>query len=120
MPVPEKLGTVKCNIVKGDTIVLRRGKEKGKRGRVTSVLPREGLVVVEGLNLKKRHTKQGAGRSQAAGIFEKEAPIPIGAVMVIDPKTNLPTRLRRVRTADGVQRISVRSGEALPSVGKGR
>jgi len=120
MPVPEKRGTIKSNVVKGDTVQLRRGKEKGKRGTVTAVSPREGTVVVEGLNVKKRHTKQGAAGTQSGGIFEREAPIPIGAVMVVDPKTNLPTRVRRVRTADGVQRVAVRSGEALPAPAKGR
>jgi large subunit ribosomal protein L24 len=104
----------KPNLVKGDTVVLLRGKEKGKRGVVKAVFPKDGTATVEGLNVVKRHTKQGQDASRSAGIFEKEAPIPLSALMVIDPKTNLPTRVRRVRQADGSSvRVSVRSGEQL-------
>jgi large subunit ribosomal protein L24 len=108
-------------IIKGDTVQLRRGKEKGKRGVVKSVHPKEGMAVVEGLNLVKRHTKAGVGGAGQAGIFEKEMPIPLGALMVVDPKTSLPTRVRRVRK-DGAPsvRIAVRSGEELLSSEKGR
>ena len=108
------------HIVKGDTVVLRRGKEKGKRGVVRSVFPKTGKAVVEGLNMIKRHTKQGVGGAQSSGIFEKEAQIPISALMVIDPKTSLPTRVRRKTTNEGTVRVSVRSGETLLESSKGR
>jgi len=106
----------KPHVSKGDTVVVRRGKEKGKRGVVKAVFPKDGTATVEGLGVIKRHTKPGgAGAQQAGGIFEKEAPFPLGALQLIDPKTNLPTRVRRTRTADGVTvRVSVRSGEQLP------
>jgi len=104
----------KPKIVKGDTVVLRRGKEKGKRGVVKSVFPKDGNATVEGLNVVKRHTKQGQDGSRSGGIFEKEAPIPLSALMVIDPKTSAPTRVRRIRQADGTTvRVAVRSGEQL-------
>ena len=62
----------------------------------------------------KRHTKPGASGVQSGGILEKEAPIPLSALMVIDPKTDRPTRVRRVRQADGTTvRVSVKSGEQL-------
>jgi large subunit ribosomal protein L24 len=110
-----------ARIVKGDTVVVRRGKEKGKRGTVKHVFPKEGKATVEGLNVVKRHTKQGMGGAKAAGIFEKEAPLPLCALMVVDPKTNLPTRVRRVRKADGsMVRVAVRSGEELLVSAKGR
>jgi large subunit ribosomal protein L24 len=108
------------HITKGDTVVLRRGKEKGKRGVVKLVYPKRGCVLVEGLNVVKRHTKQGVGGSRQAGIFEKEAPIPVSALMVVDPKTSLPTRVRRQPSSEGRIRVSARSGEALLVPGKGR
>jgi len=108
------MATSKPKIVKGDTVVLRRGKEKGKRGIVKHVFPKDGVATVEGLNVVKRHTKPGASGVQSGGILEKEAPIPLSALMVIDPKTDRPTRVRRVRQADGTTvRVSVKSGEQL-------
>ncbi len=74
-------------IIKGDTVVLRRGKEKGKRGVVKAVFPRQNVALVEGLNVVKRHTKQGASGAKSAGIYEKEAPIPLSALALVDPKT---------------------------------
>ena len=110
----------KAKIVKGDTVVLRRGKEKGKRGVVKAVFPQLGAATVEGLNVVKRHTKPGqAGGPQSGGIIEKEKPIPLSALMVIDPKTDKATRVRRSRQADGsVVRVSVKSGEQLLVPGK--
>ncbi|MGA2394636.1 MAG: 50S ribosomal protein L24 [Candidatus Lustribacter sp.] len=103
----------KPNIVAGDTVMLRRGKEKGKRGIVKAVFPKAGAATVEGLNVVKRHTKQGQDGSRTGGIFEKEAPIPLGALQVIDPKTNAPTRVRRIRQNDGTTVRVAKSGEAL-------
>ena len=103
----------KPNIVAGDTVMLRRGKEKGKRGIVKAVFPKDGAATVEGLNVVKRHTKQGQDGSRSGGIFEKEAPIPLGALQVIDPKTNAPTRVRRIRQNDGTTVRVAKSGEAL-------
>ncbi len=111
----------KPHIVKGDAVVLRRGREKGKRGTVKAVFPKEGVATVEGLNVVKRHAKQGVDGAKSAGIFEKEAPIPISALQVIDPKTSLPSRVRRLRKDDGsVVRVSVRSGEDLLVPAKGK
>ena len=111
----------KPKIVKGDTVVLRRGKEKGKRGIVKAVFAKAGMATVEGLNVVKRHTKPGQAGAQSGGIFEKEAPIPLSALMVIDPKTNNPTRIRRMRQADGTTvRVAIRSGEQLLVPAKAR
>jgi len=109
-----------AKIVKGDTVLLRRGKEKGKRGVVKAVMPRQDAALVEGLNVVKRHTKQGAGGAKSAGIYEKEAPIPLSALAIVDPKTNLPTRVRVVMTDEGRVRVAKRSGEALAASVKGR
>jgi large subunit ribosomal protein L24 len=103
----------KPKIVAGDTVVLRRGKEKGKRGIVKAVFPKDGAATVEGLNVVKRHTKQGQDGSRTGGIFEKEAPIPLGALQAIDPKTSLPTRVRRIRQSDGTSVRVAKSGEQL-------
>jgi len=112
--VTNKMAVSKSKIVKGDTVVLRRGKEKGKRGIVKHVFPKDGMATVEGLNVVKRHTKPGqAGQAQGGGIIEKEAPIPLSALMVIDPKTDRPTRVRRVRQPDGSTVRVARSGETL-------
>jgi large subunit ribosomal protein L24 len=112
----------KPHVAKGDTIVIRRGKEKGKRGVVKAVFPKDGTATVEGLNVIKRHTKPGqAGAQQTGGIFEKEAPLPLSALQLIDPKTNLPTRVRRIRQTDGTSvRVAVRSGEQFPVPAKVR
>jgi large subunit ribosomal protein L24 len=106
---------INSKIVKGDTVMLRRGKEKGKRGIVKAVFPKDGVATVEGLNVVKRHTKPGqAGQAQSGGIIEKEAPIPLSALMVIDPKTDHPTRVRRIRRPDGTTvRVGIKSGEEL-------
>ncbi len=115
----------KANILKGDTVVVRRGKEKGKRGIVKAVFPAAGQATVEGLNIVKRHTKQGqtSGKmsaQQTGGIVEKEAPFPISALMVVDPKDNHPTRIRRVTGKDGAKhRAAARSGEHLRDSAKG-
>ena len=102
----------KPHIIKGETVVLRRGREKGKRGTVKAVFPKLGTATVEGLNVVKRHSKQGVDGAKSAGIFEKEAPIPISALQLIDPKTNLPTRVRRIRKDNGeTVRVALRSGE---------
>jgi len=110
----------RCSIIKGDTVMLLRGKEKGKRGTVKAVFPGKGVAFVEGLNVVKRHTKQGMGGAKTAGIYEKEAAIPLGALAMVDPKSGLPTKVRWGTTADGRGRIAVRSGEALPVSVKGR
>ena len=108
------------HIIKGDLVVLRRGAEKGKRGVVKSVNPRKGVAIVEGVNVVKRHTKQGMSGAKTAGIYEKEAPLPISALSVVDSRTNLPTKVRRTQTLDGRSRVSVRSGEQLLVSTKGR
>jgi large subunit ribosomal protein L24 len=100
------------NILKGDTVLIRRGKEKGKRGTVKAVFPKDGAATVEGLNVVKRHTKPGQAGQQSGGIFEKEAPLPIGVLMYVCEKCNTPTRIRRGRSAEGhSQRMCAQCGE---------
>ncbi len=112
-------------IVKGDTVLIRRGKEKGKRGIVKAVFPGAGQATVEGLNIVKRHTKQGQqsgamSSQQTGGIIEKEAPLPMSALQYVCEKCKTPTRLRRGHTADGIaHRVCVKCGEPARDSAKG-
>ena len=81
-----------ARIRKGDTVVVITGADKGKRGEVLTVLPKEDRAVVRGVNVAKRHTKpQGMG--QPGGIVEKELTIHLSNVMLVDPKSGKPTKV---------------------------
>jgi len=86
-------------IRKGDTVVVIRGDDKGKTGKVLSVDPKKKLVVVQRVRLQTRHQKPGRRQALRTGSIEKEAPIAISAVSLIDPKTNKPTRIRVAKPA---------------------
>jgi large subunit ribosomal protein L24 len=108
-PVPQAM---KMHVTKGDTVQVISGDDKGKRGTVLRTYPKRGRVVVQGVNIIKKH--QRASQTSEAGIIEREAPIYVSKVMLIDPKTNEPTRIRRRRDADGtVERIAAKSGQAI-------
>ena len=80
------------HVVKNDVVKVLSGKYAGKTGKVLKVFPKISRVIVEGINLRKRHTKPSQKNPQG-GIIEKEAPINASNVMLLDPKTNEPTRL---------------------------
>lgn len=82
---------VKMKIRKGDQVVVLTGKDKGKKGSVLRVNPKEERVTVQGLNIVKRHTR--ADRVSAGGIIDKEAPLHVSNVAHVDPKTGKPTRV---------------------------
>jgi large subunit ribosomal protein L24 len=101
-----------ARIRKGDRVIAISGKDKGKTGTVLEVRPRERRVVVEGLNIMKRHTKPRPP-NEPGGVIEKPAPMHLSNVALIDPKDNRATRVR-IQEIDGKQvRISARSGEKL-------
>ena len=75
----------------GDEVIVTAGKDKGKKGKVEKVFPKENKLVVEKTNLYKRHKK--ATRTQAAGIYQIARPIPASAVAIICPKCSRPTRV---------------------------
>jgi len=105
---------VRMHITKGDTVVVISGEEKGKRGKVLRALPAKGRVVVEGVNVVKRH-RRARQQGEESQILEFPAPIAASKVMLIDPKDDRPTRVRRRIDKDGtVERVSVRSGEPIP------
>lgn len=79
-------------VKKGDTAVVITGKNKGKKGRILSVIPEKERVVVEGINIIKKHTKPNKQYAQG-GIIEREAPIHISNVMLVCPKCGKPARL---------------------------
>jgi large subunit ribosomal protein L24 len=93
----------KSRIHKGDTVIVIAGRDRGKSGKVLSVDPTAGKVVVEKLNMIKRHTKPNQKVKQG-GILEREAPFAISNVMYLCPVTQKPTRLG-VRTLDDGQRF---------------
>ncbi|MEY2936496.1 MAG: hypothetical protein RL033_7245 [Pseudomonadota bacterium] len=95
---------------RGDLVKITRGNDKGKQGRVKRILVENGKVVVEGLNLVKRHVKATAQR--AGGILEVEAPIQASNVMPIDPQTGKPTRVR-VKVQDGKKVRIAKSGAEI-------
>ena len=102
----------KLKIRKGDKVVVITGKDKGKTGEVLRVLPKDARLVVQGVNMVKRHTKPAMGNP--GGIVEKEATIHISNVAHIDPKSNKPTRVGYKALQGGRKvRVAKRSGEVL-------
>src|ERR671933_3084724 len=107
---------VKMHVVKGDTVRVMRGEDKGKEGKILRVDRKTGRVVVEGVNIVKRHRKARRPEEQS-GIVDFPSPIAASNVMLLDPKTGAPTRVRhRVDTDGSKERISVKSGDAIPRV----
>jgi large subunit ribosomal protein L24 len=103
------------HIVKNDTVKILTGKYSGKIGKVLKVFPDQKRLIVEGVNIIKKHTKPSQKNPQG-GIVEKESSIHVSNVMVIDPKTNEPTRVGFKFLEDGSKvRISKKSGEMLRS-----
>lgn len=101
-------------ITKGDTVRLMRGEDKGKEGKVIRVLTKSSRVVIEGVNIVKKHRKARTADEQS-GIIEMPAPVHVSNVMLLDPKSGAPTRTRRRIDTDGTkERISVKSGDAIP------
>jgi len=105
-------------IRKNDNIIVIAGNSKGNTGKVLKVFPKQNRVIVEGVNLRKRHTKPNQANPQG-GIIEMEAPIEASNVMLIDPKTNEPTKIGSKIIIDDktgkkkIVRVSKTSGEML-------
>ncbi|HET9947410.1 MAG TPA: 50S ribosomal protein L24 [Longimicrobiales bacterium] len=104
----------KRKIMKGDRVRVIRGNYRDMEGSVLEVLPEEGRVRVEGVNLRKRHTRPSQ-KDPDGGIISMVAPIHISNVMLIDPATEKPTRVRVREGKDGSkERIAVKSGNQIP------
>ncbi len=103
----------KMAVTKGDMVQVISGEDKGKRARVLRVHPKTGRVTVEGVNVVKRHRR--ATENTEGGIIEFAAPIHHSKVMLLDPTSGEPTRVRRRVDQDGtVERIAVKSGQSIP------
>ena len=99
------------NIRKGDSVVVTTGRDKGKKGSVLKVFPKENRALVQGINVVKRHQRQT--QRQQAGIVTKEAPIHLSNIALTDPKTGKATRVR-FETRDGKKvRVAAKSGELI-------
>ena len=88
-------------IRRNDTVSVNTGKDSGKRGRVLKVLPAKNRLIVEGVNMIKRHTRPNPNKGIQGGILEREAPIQISNLRVICPECGKPSRLGRRRLDDG-------------------
>ena len=101
-----------AKIKKGDRVVVLSGKDKGKHGEVTRAMPKEGKVLVSGVNIAVRHRKPSQANPQG-GLERAEAPLHVSKVALEDPKTGKPTRVR-FETRDGKKvRVAARSGELI-------
>jgi large subunit ribosomal protein L24 len=101
-----------------DMVKVIAGKARGKTGRVLRVNPKKQQVFVEGLNIQKRHQRPRTVRDtqrggEIGGVIEKEGPIHVSNVMLLDPKTNEPTRVGVTREGGRRARVARRSGEAI-------
>jgi large subunit ribosomal protein L24 len=102
----------KFKIKKGDKVIVTTGRDKGKQGEVLQVLRAEARVLVQGVNMMKRHT--APSQTSPGGIVEQEAPLHISNVAHIDPKSNKATRVGYKIDKDGRKtRIAKRSGESI-------
>jgi len=103
---------IKLKIKKGDNVVVISGRDKGRSGEVLRVFPAEGRVIVQGVNIAKRHTKPRMG--EPGGILEKELSLHISNVSHIDPASGKPTRVGYKFLDDGRKvRFARRSGEVI-------
>jgi large subunit ribosomal protein L24 len=108
---------VKARIRTGDEVEVISGVQAGQRGKVLRVFPEKQRALVEGINNVKRHTRPNQNNQQG-GIVEKEAPLHLSKLMLIDPQTNERTRVKMQRLDDGSRvRIAVKSGEQIPDAG---
>ena len=99
-------------IRKGDTVVILAGKDKGRSGEVTKVIPKDDKVVVAGINVHARHRKPSQVNPQG-GIERKEAPLHVSNVAIADPKSGKPTRVRFEERDGKKVRVAAKSGELI-------
>jgi large subunit ribosomal protein L24 len=104
----------KPKLKKNDLVVVIAGRDRGRQGKILRVLPAEERVIVERVNMIKRHTRPNPSKNIAGGISEKEATIHISNVMLVDPDRNVGTRIGRRRDSEGnPERVAKKSGAVL-------
>ena len=98
-----------------DEVIVISGKDKGKTGKIIRVEPRKERVYVEGVNIVKRHQRPNPARPNAqVGVIEREGPVHVSNVALLDPKDHKPTRVGTRRTEEGMrQRVTKRSGTEI-------
>jgi large subunit ribosomal protein L24 len=101
----------KLKVKKGDKVVVITGRDKGKSGEILQVLRAENRVIVQGVNMAQRHQRQTM--QQEGGIIQKELPIHVSNVALVDPKSDKPTRVGYKMDGERKIRVARRSGEAL-------
>jgi large subunit ribosomal protein L24 len=102
-----------AHVRKGDTVMVVAGKERGKKGKVLRVIPEKGRVVVERINMIKKHQRP-TQKVRQGGIIEREGSIHLSNVMLVDPSSDKPTRVGMKALSDGKKvRVARRSGEML-------
>jgi len=102
-----------AHVRKGDTVMVVAGKERGKRGRVLRVIPEKNRVVVERVNMIKKHQRP-TQRIRQGGIIEREGSIHLSNVMLLDPTSGKPTRIGMRALSDGKKaRVARKSGEII-------
>ncbi len=101
-----------AKIKKGDKVVVLSGKDKGKHGEVVKSMPKEGKVVVSGVNVAVKHRKPSQGNPQG-GLERREAPMHVSKVAIEDPKTGKATRVRFEERDGKKVRVAVKSGEVI-------
>ncbi len=102
----------KMKLKKGDLVAVIAGKDKGKQGKITEVVLKDNKVIVEGVNVVKKHSKATQANPQG-GILSKQLPIHASNVMLVDPKSGKPTRVGKKSTKDGWVRIAKNSGTEI-------
>ncbi len=103
----------KVHVRKGDTVLVTTGKDKGKKGKIINVDPEKGRVIIDGINIVKRHSKPTQKMPQG-GIIEKPAPMQSSNVMLFCTKCNSPTRINKKTLGDGERvRVCKKCGELL-------
>jgi large subunit ribosomal protein L24 len=107
----DKRFTPKLKLKQGDKVVVISGSNKDKTGEILQVFPKESRVIVDGVNIVKKHQKPT--NENQGGIVEMPAPIHISNVQLLDPKTGVPTRVGRRVEDDKVVRYSKKSGETI-------
>lgn len=106
------MSLTKLHVKKGDTVVVLSGKDKGKRGKIITAMPRKGMVIVEDVNKVKRHSKPSMKAPQG-GILDKEMPLNVCKVQLICPACDKPTRIGH-KTVDGKNvRVCKKCGEIV-------
>ena len=102
-----------AKIRKGDKVIVLSGKDKGKTGEVVTALPKDGKVVVSGVNIAIRH-KKATQENPQGGLERREAPMHASKVAIVDPKDGKATRVRFDTSGDGKKvRVAARSGEKI-------